>query len=654
MADAEHLYDAAADGLVTTFPPLRSLGTEANLPRPTTQLIGREPEIVLVQRLLSRPDVRLATLTGPGGSGKTRMALAVAAGLADQFAGVFFIQLSAATDGDSMWDAMAQALGAGGSAHQGPRQRVGDVLGSRAALLVLDNLEQIAGADAVVAELLTGSPDVRVLVTSRRPLHLVAEYEVPVAPLRLPPVAADVGVAAASGAALADAQASEGVQLFVQRAQMVRPGFVLTQDNVTDVVAVCHRLDGLPLALELAAARLKLLTPRALLARLDNSLGADIGGADRPARQRTLRATIAWSHTLLGPDEQAGFRRLAVFQTARDADTLERVLTLDDVDVMSAVTKLVDASLIRVVEGPDGELRVSMLHTVRTFAHEQLLASPDADRVQDSHAAWCAEQSTALERQLRGPAPLAALDAIDDVLPDIRAALRHTLQAGQPARLALAASMVQSLNLYLYRHRFAAEARHWHEALLRLIDDDDSLDLAQALHGAAVAMLEQGDYAPAEQMLERALDITRSLGHRSLEARELNSLGLAAYDRGDRERALAMVEASLAVAEEVGATRRISSALTNLTTFYTDRGDYSAALAAAERALGYERELGDLWGQAVVEINRCVAHVHVHGPADAHRRLVDVAGWAGDVGDDDVTALLLELLCLVLSGQGDH
>ncbi len=642
LEEPEHLYDLVVPGLDDTFPPLRSLGTHANLPRPTTELVGRDDEVTELQLLLGRETTRLVTITGPGGTGKTRLALATASRVADAFAGVFFVGLSSAVDGDAMWAVIAQTVGATGS-QLSIRRAVALVLAPRAALLVLDNLEQIDGADQVVADLLSDCPDLRVIATSRRPLHLVAEQEWQLEPLALARTDSDVDTA----------MESEAVRLFCQRAQMVRPSFALTENNVADVVAVCRRLDGLPLALELAAARLRLLSPHALLARIDDTLGSGPGASDRPERQRTLRDTIAWSHDLLGPEDRLAFRRLAAFVSACPLEAAEHVVGLGDVDALDALTRLVDASLVRVVDGSDGEPMVLMLQTVRTYARELLLASDDADPVLDRHAAWYADRSDVLERQLRGPAPLAALDAIDASLPDIREAMRHTLRPGDPDRLAIGSRLVRSMSWYWYRHRYAVEARYWHEKLMDVLGDEDSAPMVQSLHGAALGLLQQGHQEAAAELLERALQITRRIGDKSLEARELNSLGLAAHDAEDSETALRLLRESLVAARAAGESSRESTALTNLVVLLTDEGDYDGALEAAEASIALDTAAGDRWGIAVNEVNRLPALCEIHGAHEAHAHLSEVAGWIVDLGDDDLVAIVLELFVHVLAALED-
>src|SRR5436305_6513930 len=339
---AEHIYQLVATGLEEHFPGLKSLGTQTSLPLPLTPLVGRDGDLERLCSGVRRPGARLVTLTGPGGVGRTRLALAGAAALGEVFPhGVFFIPLAAVRDAEVMWKAIADGLDAAGD--RPDADAVAKYLSARRALLVLDNLEQLHGAAGVVAALLAAAPGLVVMATSRGPLHLQGEQEQPVPPLEVSSET-DVEEVAACGAA----------RLFAQQAAMVRPGFALTAGNAADVAAICRRLDGLPLAIELAAARVKLLAPKALIARLSQSLDLAAGDAGRPSRQRELRNTIAWSYDLLTPDLANVFRRAGVFAGGCDLDALAAVAMADHgpgADPLQPVAELLDVSLITVTEG---------------------------------------------------------------------------------------------------------------------------------------------------------------------------------------------------------------------------------------------------------------------------------------------------------------
>ncbi|HEX5967603.1 MAG TPA: adenylate/guanylate cyclase domain-containing protein, partial [Intrasporangium sp.] len=327
LTEPEHLYEIVPPGLAQTHRPLRTLGMAANLPVYPTELLGRDKQLQAITAAIQAEGARLVTLTGPGGTGKTRLAVAAANALQDRASGdVFFVPLQSADRAAVMWAGIGEAVGAPmGTAEETPAQRTLAFLRDRAALLVLDNLEQISDAADVVATLLQVTPRVTVLVTSRRPLHLLGERQYPLSPLAVPrrtrgPVA------------LEDVEHSPAVRLFVERARMVRPSFALTPDTVDDVVELCRRLDGLPLAIELAAARSRLLGPRALLARLDRWFGEAVLEGNRPERQRTLTATISWSHDMLAEGDRRVLRQLSVFSSRVGLDAVEAVVEVEGRD----------------------------------------------------------------------------------------------------------------------------------------------------------------------------------------------------------------------------------------------------------------------------------------------------------------------------------
>jgi predicted ATPase/class 3 adenylate cyclase len=393
IAAPERICQLTGPGLREDFPPLKSLGTRTSLPVPATPLVGRDEDLERLRAAVSRPGMRLVTLTGPGGVGKTRLSLAAAAALETAFPhGVFFVALAAVGDGDVMWKTLASDLDADGEGQSAVTGYVRD----RRMLLVLDNLEQLAGAGQVVAALLAAAPGLVVLATSRGPLHVQGEQEFPVPPLEIPHEAG-VGQVTASGAA----------RLFAQQAALVRPGFAITAGNAADVAAVCRRLDGLPLAIELAAARVRLLAPRALLARLRHSLDLATTEAGRPLRQQTLRNIVAWSYDLLTPDAAAVFRRMSIFAGGCDLDALGAVAGTGDgePDLLEAVAELHDVGLVTVTEDADGEPRLGMLETIREYALERLEADDDPGRARRCRAEYYAGVAERARSRIDGPGP---------------------------------------------------------------------------------------------------------------------------------------------------------------------------------------------------------------------------------------------------------
>src|SRR5690348_458475 len=417
----EHLYQIIHADLPSEFPPLRTLpGDRHNLPAQPTELVGRDRDLAAIRTLLLGEHARLVTLTGPGGIGKTCLGLHAAGEAVAAFHdGVTFVDLSPITDPELVAPAVAQTLGLREMGGRSPADGLKTHLARRHALLLLDNFEQVVGAAPLVAELLAACPDLAVMVTSREALRVQGEREYPVGPLALP--RANGGVekqqSAADAATIAQAPA---VALFIQRARAVKPDFALTNASAAAVVEICARLDGLPLAIELAAARVKLLSPQALAARLVRRLDLLTGGArDLPTRHRTLRGTVTWSYDLLPPSERALFRRLAVFAGGWTLEAAEAVCSSTEAtgngeggstSVLDGLGSLVDKSLVRQQEGPDGEPRFMMLETIREFAAEQLSAAGEAEQPRSGHAGYFLALAEQAAPKLTGPEQKAWLE----------------------------------------------------------------------------------------------------------------------------------------------------------------------------------------------------------------------------------------------------
>ncbi len=648
LDEAEHLYDVVAPGLLSDFPPLRSLGTPANLPASATALIGRDRELVEMCRAFEQRHVRLVNLTGPGGTGKTRLALAMAATLDDQFPhGIFFVGLDTVDRARLMWAAIADAVGACGGADELPEDRTLSFLRDRRALLLLDNLEQIADADVVVSQLLNRAPAVRILATSRRPLHLVSEHEYPVQPLDLP---------ASHVTDRRQAERTGAVKLFVRRAQMVQPRFRLTDANTADVVALCRRLDGLPLAIELAAARSRLLSPRALLGRIDERLGVGVTASDRTERQRTLGTTIAWSCDLLNEADHKVFRRLGVFSGGTDLTAIESVIGADEADSLDVVAHLVDVNLVQINEASDGEPIVSMLQTIRSFARDRLDASGEGDEIRMRHARWCLDVATQISNMLHGPSQMSALDRMDIVQEDIRAALDWCLRPPSDVdreRVELGHRLLSPMNTYWHRFGYLAEGRGWHERAIDIADREDSIGLVHALHGLAVLALQQNDVSSATPALERSLKMAQRLGDRDVEARESNSLGVARREAGDVSGARKLIEQSIAVAREIENPERESTALSNMVIILIDSGDYAAAVEAARKAIAVDVSLDDPWGVAINETNMAMALLRAEGPEKAYEHLFSTAARTVALADPELSIAVVEVLAATVAELGD-
>ncbi|MGH7600481.1 MAG: ATP-binding protein, partial [bacterium] len=399
LQNAEHICQILVPNLPSDFPALKTLNSRPNnLPAQITPLVGREHVIEAVRQLLLKPQARLVTLTGPGGIGKTSLSLQIATSLLDEFAhGVFFVGLAAISDAELVLPTIAQTLGLRENRSKPLRENVIEYLRDKHLLLVLDNFEQVVTAASVVADLLAACARLKILATSRIVLHLKGEREYPVGPLRAPDPQATISKDSFSQYA--------AVELFIQRALAVKPDFEVNNDNAPAIAEICFRLEGMPLAIELAAARLKLFSPQALLARLGSRLEILRGGPrDMPARHQTLRQAIAWSYDLLSPEEQKFFQRLAVFVGGCSFDAAEAICHAEEseFDTLDGLTALIDKSLLRQVETKEGEPRVVMFETIREFALESLQASDDWQATRQRHADFFLALAEKAEPELTG------------------------------------------------------------------------------------------------------------------------------------------------------------------------------------------------------------------------------------------------------------
>jgi predicted ATPase len=430
----ERVFQLVSLDLPSEFPPLRTLEAyRNNLPLQPTALVGREKEVSEVCDLLGGEETRLLTLTGPGGTGKTRLALQAAADLLDDFPdGTFFVPLATLTEPELFFSAVAETLGVRETAEQTLGESLKDYLSERRMLLVLDNFEQVLGAAPAVTELLAGAPELNVLATSRAPLGLYGEHEYAVPPLSVPDVRHLPDLKTLSQ--------YEAVRLFIERAKSAKVDFEVTDENAPAVAEICVRLDGLPLAIELAAARIKMLPPKAMLQRLGNRLKLLTGGArDLPERQRTLRATIEWSFALLEEGEQVLFGRLAVFSGGRTLEAIEVICDPEGdlpLDAFEGISSLLDKSLLRQEEGPNEEPRFVMLETVHEFAREKLGQSGEAEEIKWVHAEYFLTLAEEAYPQLKGANQLEWLDRLEAEHDNLRAALTWALER-QEADVAL-------------------------------------------------------------------------------------------------------------------------------------------------------------------------------------------------------------------------
>ena len=567
-----------------------------NLPAQPTRFVGRDRELAAAKELLLRRDMRLLTLTGPGGIGKTRLGLQVAGELVDQFpGGVFFVPLSPISDPDLIASTISQTLGVRESGSQPALETLREYLQNSLRtpmLLLLDGFEHLISAASIVADLVAIGPNLKVLVTSRSPLHVYGEHEFPVPSLALPDHRTLPPVEVLSE--------YEAVALFIQRAAAVKPDFLVTEENAPAIAEICARLDGLPLAIELAAARVKLLSPSAMRTRLERRLQLLTGGArDLPARQQTLRGAIDWSHDLLNAAEQRLFRRLAAFVGGCTLEAAEAVCNAKSdlgLDVLEGMASMVDKSLVQQVEPAAGESRFVMLETIREYALEHLAASGDEVLTRRAHAAYCLVLAEEDASEGSGEERTGWLDRFETEHDNFRAALDYLTQSGEADwGLRLGAALFR---FWEAREHFA-EGRHRLAKLLKLPGQAARTKArARALFAAGVLAGEQRDYASAQTLLDESLQIDRELNDNLGIAVSLNALAVYALDRGDLAASRSLFEENVALWKELGDRVAVARSLSNLANVVKVQGDYTLARRLYAECLSRFQELGDQTGVA--------------------------------------------------------
>jgi len=650
--------EISLDGLALPHPPAVAAPRSPHirltkLPIRSSMLIGRAQEVAAIHRLLRYTDVRLLTLTGTGGIGKTRLALQVAAEFLDELtSGVGFVALAPISDPALVASTIAQTLGLAEAAGRPLIAQLQDYLRDMSLLLVLDNFEQVVAAAPLIGELLIGAPNLKVLVTSRVVLHLPEEHEFVVPPMALPNPKRLPSITVLSQ--------HPAVELFMARAQAVKPEFAITTANAAAVAEICQRLDGLPLAIELAAPRVKLLAPQALLARLvgaHKSTSLQLltgGGRELPPRQQTLRGTIDWSYHLLEASEQALFMRLAVFVGGCTLEAAEAVcgdqeLTMEDggwrmedrpsilyypSSILDGLTALLDHSLLQCGEGADGETRFTMLETIREYALERLKASGEEDILRRQHAAYYLALAEGAEPQIQGAEQAAWLDRLEMEHDNLRAALSWALTDGA-AEIGL--RLAAALGEFWWPRGHVSEGRRWLAAALACSGAATVATRAKALYRAGELAYAQGEYGTAATLLEESLTLYRDLGdtrgiacvlrglgnalsfrgdHELAEPLRYESLamfrevddawGIAwmlyhiAVERSDVERKVALLEESLALARAGGYKRTIVSVLNGLGLVASEQEDYARAVLFYKESLALCRQLHDTYISAWV------------------------------------------------------
>jgi predicted ATPase/class 3 adenylate cyclase len=649
LPSPERLAQAVAEGLPAEFPALRSMDARPNnLPVQLTTFVGRRRELDSVKAAVR--DARLLTLTGPGGTGKTRLALKAAGELLPELEdGVFFVPLAAITEPPLVMPAVAHALGLPEATRGNPTDAVIDHLRDKELLLVTDNFEQVLDAAPEIGQLLTATERIRVLTTSREPLGLSGEREFPVPPLGLPDPS--------HLPSLAGLSQFEAVALFVERATAVKPDFQVTNENAPAVAEICARLDGLPLAIELAAARVKILSPEAMLTRLERSLTFLSGGSRHlPQRQRTLRDAIAWSYDLLDERERRFFARLAVFVGGLSLEAVDAVCDPGgelDLDALEGVASLTNKSLLRqMATGPE-EPRFFMLETIREFAGERLDEQPDAEEIRRRHAGFFLDRAERAEPELTGPDQARWLDALEADHDNLRAAIAWSAERD----LDVALRMVGSLWRFWQFRGHLREAGERLEGLLERSGPWDQEARAKALEGAGGVTYWMGDFARARRWYEECLHIRLELGEPRAVAEAKYNLsfahGIAPKPIQDLDAAMRLLDEALALFEELGDREGIAKATWGLATMAYGGEDWDRVAELATSSVEMFRELDNPFGLGWALHLQGLALTVLRRPDQAAASHKEAMGIFLGSDDRSALALLLADLAILAESVGD-
>ncbi|MDR7419698.1 MAG: tetratricopeptide repeat protein [Armatimonadota bacterium] len=655
LARPEHIYQPVIPGLPAEFPPLKSLDVQiTNLPAlQLTSFIGREREIEEIKRLLAASQV--VTLTGAGGSGKTRLALQVGADLLERFAkGVWLVELTPLADPGLVAQTVASVFGVREVPERPLLDTLVDYLRTRELLLILDNCEHLVEEAArVAASLVRYCPRLRVLTTSREALGINGEVAYRVPPLTRPSLQA--------GTSPDDLMRSEAARLFIERAVASNPRFVATEANAPAIAQVVHRLDGIPLAIELAAARTKVLSVEQIARRLDDRFRLLTGGSRTGLpHHQTLRAAVAWSYDLLTEAERVLFRWLSVFAGSFTLEAVEAVCAgdgseptagVDSADALDLLTRLVDKSLVT-TESIDHDVRYRMLETIGHYGAERLAEAGEADAVRDRHLAWCVRLAEDVEASLQGPDQMRGLDRLELDHDNVRAALERA-RAGD-ARTESGLRLAGALTRFWMLRGYLREGRDWLESFLARGQGGSDALRAKAAYGASVLAQHQGDHARAEALAAESLQRYEMLEDSLGTALALNVLGNVARHRGDYATATAYLERSLALSRQGGQRWALAEGLNILGLVARRQGDLARATATFEESLAVWRTLGDCWGLAASLAHQGVVARHQGDYARARALHEESLAWRRQLGDRRNIAAALSSLGVVEWYMGDY
>lgn len=640
LSDALQLSDEQRAELESSISRRRGPTTGrpvVQLPEQLTSLIGREEDVATAVHLLRWEGRRLLTLTGSGGVGKTRLAIQVATTMAADFEhGAVFVALEEVAGAAAVLPAIAAAVHLRDEPGRLQEESLVEYLTERELLLVLDGFEHLMDAAPLPARLLVACPKLKILITSRAPLHLRGEQELDVRSLPVPDPADPID--------LDQLKHCPSVALFVQRARGVRPGFDLTMESAPAVAEMCRRLDGLPLAIELAAARIKLLSPETLSLRLERRLQILTDGPrDTQPRQQTMRNTIAWSYGLLGEDAQVLFRRLSIFNAPFGLEAAGSAFGGADgvsIDVLEGLTLLADGSLLTVSHSVTGESHFSMLETVREYGLELLDVHREGDGVREGLAEYCVSLAETAERELHGAHQARWMARLEGDHATLLLVLRW---ARETTHLLTGLRIAGALWRFWYSHGYLSEGRRQLDELLTAVDDSDTVSapiIAKASRGAAVLAATQGDYARAETLSEQGLHLYRRIGDVRGEAAMQVILGSVSHYRGDYAGAWTRYGESLALFRQEGDEPSISVALNNLASIAKEQGHTDEAIRLYEESLAIKRRLGDSRGIAIA-LNNLGTMALAQGVYDRAATLGEEAlNLLRALGDKDVTAAI--------------